>query len=159
MENIKLIPLTQGQFAILDAEDFERIEEMGPWCYLARGYGVKAKPNRKGLIYMHRKIIKVKKGIYLDHINGNKLDNRKINLRKCTRQQNNWNVPPNKRNKTGFKGVTFNKNKKRYTASLKVNKVKYTIGTFDCPVEAAKAYDLKALELYGEFAWLNFPKK
>lgn len=92
----------------------------------------------------------------LDHINGIRTDNRIENLRKCTFSQNNMNVKRRKNNRSGYKGVFFKKEKKRYVAQIRINKTAIHLGCFDTAEEAALVYDKKAKELFGEFAVLNF---
>lgn len=97
-------------------------------------------------------------GIKIDHINGRRWDNRKCNLRICDDSQNNANRRPCSNNKSGYKGVRFNSKKgRKYVVEIRKSG-KYTyLGSFACPIEAARAYDKAARELHGEFAWLNFP--
>lgn len=96
------------------------------------------------------------KDTFIDHINGNTLDNRKSNLRKSNYNTNNRNAKKRKDYKDSkFKGVK--KCGKRWTCRIQFNKNRIIIGYFDTEIEAAKAYDKKAKELHGEFAWLNFP--
>ena len=97
--------------------------------------------------------------IQVDHINGNKLDNRKENLRLATPQQNSSNIGIRKNNKSGYKGVCWSKRDKKWIASIYKNNKKQYLGCFDDIVEAVRAYDRAALELFGEFAWTNFPKE
>ena len=97
-------------------------------------------------------------GLVVDHINHNTLDNRRKNLRLCTWAQNNQNRRPSKRkNKLSkYKGVSFYKKSKLYRALIWCNKKQYFLGYFKDETDAAKAYDKKARELFGEFAYLNF---
>lgn len=91
----------------------------------------------------------------IDHRNGDGLDNRRINLRKATHQENSFNKGPNKNNCTGYKGVApFGIG--RFRAQIMFNKKQVFLGCFDVAEEAARAYDKKAVELMGEFAWTNF---
>ena len=110
---------------------------------------------------MHRKILGLKKGDgkIVDHINGNSLDNRKANLRICTQSQNMINRIKQKNNKSGYIGVCLYKGNSinKWRASIMQNKKQISIGYFDNKIDAAKARDTKALELYGEYATLNFP--
>lgn len=94
----------------------------------------------------------------IDHRDGNGLNNQKSNLRGCTHQQNmqNKRLPAN--NTSGYKGVRWYKRTGRWIAGCKMDGRLYHLGYFDDPIEAAKAYDAKALELFGEFARLNFPE-
>lgn len=87
----------------------------------------------------------------LDHINGNKLDNRISNLREATLSQNQFNTKINKLNTTGFKGVRRTNRKTPYTASIRINKKIVHLGVFNTPEEAHKAYCKAAKEIHGEF--------
>ena len=91
----------------------------------------------------------------LDHIDHDGLHNYRSNMRSCTQQQNGHNSRANINSKTGFKGVYIGNNK--YMSSIICNGVRYHIGTFSDPIEAAHAHDKRARELHGEFAYLNFP--
>ena len=159
-EGAKLIPLTRDKFAIVDAEDYDRLNKYkwhalkGQRNYYARNH----RPN--GTVLMHRVILNAPRGLVVDHINHNGLDNRKRNLRLCTAAQNSQNRRPRTRpNKTSkYKGVTFDKNRNRFAAYIKHNKKAYFLGRFKDETDAAKAYDKKAKELFGQFAYLNFPE-
>lgn len=93
---------------------------------------------------------------YIDHINGDKSDNRISNLRECNKYQNGQNRPKLSNNTSGFKGVYVNPKSGRYIAKIRVDGELHYIGTFDTPELAARAYDEAALEYFGEFANLNF---
>lgn len=134
------------QVALVDAEDFERVNQY-PWHISSNGYVVTFK-NRKAIL-LHRFIMNFPRGL-VDHRFGNKLDNRKSELRVATKSQNaaNTRVAPHK-----FKGVF--PNGKRFMARTKLMGKPVYIGTYDTPEEAAKAYNVKAVELFGEFAKVN----
>jgi len=161
-----LIPLTLQQFAIIDSEDFqmlsrykwqaEPIKRRTGGYYALRAYAING---RKPKMYMHRVIIGAKPGDYVDHINGNGLDNRKENLRICTTQQNRCNSPGLLNSSSIYKGVTWNKQCRKWQASIKVKSKNTHIGLFLNERDAAIAYDKVAAEKFGEFAWLNFPKE
>ncbi len=160
---MKEIPLSgksgYGLFAIVDDEDYEELSKYKWHAFKSRPtsatYAIRNPPNKKTTRRMHRLIMNPKKGEQVDHINGNGLDNRKSNLRICTNTQNQYNRKLNRRNKTGYKGVHWNKEKCKYRASIRHNKKLVFIGDFNSPIEAAKAYDEKALELFAEFAKTN----
>ena len=160
MDKHKLIALTQGQFAIVDAADFDWLNQWKWYArwdktirsfYAARNVG---KPCIKTL-YMHQLILPVPKGMRRDHANRNTLDNRRINLRPANKSQSAINQGRRKDNTSGFKGVA--KEGRRWFARLQVNGKIKRYGTFDSPEDAARAYDKAALSIFGEFAYLNFP--
>ena len=168
---MKKIKLTQGKEAIVDDEDYERLMEhrwhaakAGNKYYAVRSLPTQSNGTRKRL-KMHRAIINPSKGMEVDHKNGNTLDNRKENLRECTRQQNQANRMLGKDNTSGYKGVCYMKKKKSminehskpWVAQIKHNQKKIYLGIYKTKEEAARAYDKKAIELHGEFAQLNFP--
>ncbi len=159
--NSKLIPLTQGKFAIVDDGDYEFLIQW-KWKYSNHGYAVRnhhigmvdGKRIQKR-IYMHRLIIGALSGQYTDHINGEVLDNRRCNLRICTNQQNaanskKWSIATSSK----YKGVSWDKVNKKWTAQIGGEERKH-LGRFSSEIEAAKAYNKAALERHGEFAMLN----
>ena len=149
----KIIPLTQGKFTLVDDEDFEYLNQW-KWSYDGRY----AERNVGGKICrMHRVIIHTPDGMDTDHINLNKLDNRKENLRVCSRSENKMNIKKQANNTSGYKGVDFQKYCKKWRARMQIRDINYNLGDFDSPVEAARAYDEFAKKNCGEFAKLNFP--
>ncbi len=150
---MKKIPLSQGKFAIVDDSDFLELSEFN-WYYSDPGYArrsAKNDCNRK--IYMHRQIMKVRKGVEIDHKNGNKVDNRKSNLRKCNHGQNTRNQGFNRRNESGFKGVR--KHRKKWQAVIRLNYKTYCLGTYATKEKAAAIYDKAALKFHKAFARTN----
>ena len=157
-DKIRYIPLTRGLHAIVDADDYEWLSQY-KW-YAGRpncACRVDARRNTKGggIMLMHRQIMQAPKGMVVDHINGNSLDNRRCNLRICTQMENTQNSRRHTGAKSRFKGVYPTGDK--WYARIKYKGQMYHLGTFDGEVEAAKVRDRKAIELAGEFAWLNFP--
>lgn len=154
----RLIPLTQGKFAVVDAEDYERLAQHKWHCRKAKNnfYAFRRKQNK--MVSMHREIINAPEGLLVDHIDGNGLNNRKGNVRLCTYAQNACNRRPNRNTRSKYKGVSFHKRDKKWEAQIMWNGKGIYLGRFDNEIEAAVTYDRKAEELFGEFAYLNFAK-
>jgi len=159
---MKRIPLTQNKFAIVDDDMFEYLNQ---WKWYARKggntfYAVRnvGKYLNQKKIHMHRQIMNAQEGQEIDHINHNALDNRRTNLRTCTRAQNQHNRKINRNSTSKFKGVYWNKVRRKWQARVSLNGKRPYLGSFNNELDAAKAYDKKAKELFGEFANLNFPK-
>ncbi len=107
-------------------------------------------------VYLHREIMGAQDDQVVDHINGNKLDNRQSNLRLCTRLQNSYNRKPTE--KTGTKGVHYEKSRvgsKKWKAYISSTGMKKSLGYYKTRIEAIDAYNEAALRLHGEFARLN----
>jgi len=158
-EGAKLIPLTQDKFAIVDADDYDRLNKYKWYASKKRRNYYAKRRGPHGIVAMHRVILNAPRGLVVDHINHNGLDNRKENLRLCTVAQNCRNARPcNKPNQwSKYKGVTFHKRKNRFMAAIRYNRKKYFLGYFKNETDAAKAYDKAAKKFFGEFAYLNFP--
>jgi hypothetical protein len=142
----------------VDAQDYGRVSQY-QWCAVQKPRTWYAKTiHRDGTILsMHRMVANAPKGLFVDHINHNGLDNRKLNLRLCTNAQNQQNSRPRSGGTSKYKGVHWHKARKKFCARIHFNKKSIHIGYFKDEIEAAKAYDKKAKELFGEFAYLNFP--
>lgn len=163
---MKLIKLTKGYFTKVDDDDYERFNKYkwyaGLSNHLPRARRWIQNKKYKKLFYLSREIMNAPKGINVDHVNGDTLDNRKCNLRFCTNQQNLENRSKNKRNISGYKGVVpgsiSHPNKWRAQIGTRRNRKSktYNLGHYDTKEEAARAYDKKAKELFGDFARLNF---
>ncbi len=148
------IPLTQGYFALVDADDYEKLSQY-KWHVNRKGDMLYACRSEKGKkIKMHRQILNAPPGMHCDHINHNGLDNRKANLRLCTPQQNACNRRPLERT-SKYKGVHWDSLSRKWRAEIKHNGRTIHIGFYDYEQDAAIAYDDYAIELFGEFAWLN----
>lgn len=150
---MKKIKLTKGQFTIIDDSDFKKLSKIKWFATYDKVRNVYKSINSKfGLL--HRFIMNAPKGMVVDHINHNTLDNRRCNLRLCTPNQNRYNLNLRKNSKSGYKGISFKKN--HWEVQLKKDKKYIYGGSFKDKIEAAKAYDKKARELFGEYAKLNF---
>jgi len=109
---------------------------------------------------MHRQILKIKDKLFVDHINGDGLDNRKSNLRAATALENSWNMKKVRiKTSSRYKGVIWNKQVKKWSVQMNVYRKSMFLGYFDNEVEAAKTYDEAAKKYFGEFAMLNFAEK
>lgn len=109
---------------------------------------------RGELVLMHRLITGAVCGLDVDHANGDKRDNRRFNLRVCTRAENVFNRGPNKNNRSGLKGIYQNKRGK-WVVELRAGGVKHYVGCYDDVATAQSAYAAKAKELHGEFVRLR----
>lgn len=157
---MKEIQLTRGKVALVDDEDYERVSQVH-WCldkgvntFYARTY--KRIGKKKISIRMHRLILNAPKGMEVDHKDGNGLNNQKENIRLCTHAENQQNKQTQKNNTSGYIGVQWSEDKKRWVVYLTVNKKQKYFGSFRDKVEAAKAHDKATLKYRGEFAFLNF---
>lgn len=149
--DVALVPLTQGQVAIIDAADAWRVE--GSNWYFHGGRYAAIRPTLDGvrcIVYMHQVIAEPGRGLDVDHINGDGLDNRRCNLREATRQQNLANRRAHRNNKTGIKGVW--RHGLKWRASIQVDGKTRHLGGFDTPEDAGRAYEAAARALHGDFA-------
>lgn len=146
-----LIPLSQGRHAIVDRDIYPFLSQH-KWSYSASGGGYAVRVVLRKTILMHRFILQAPKGVQVDHINGDPLDNRRCNLRLATAQQNRRNMAP-RSGKSKYKGVcTF---ESRWRASITVDYKTIHLGLFPTEIQAARAYNEAAIRYFGEFARLN----
>jgi hypothetical protein len=151
------IPLTQGKYAIVDADDYYRLAKFNWYAVPGNRTFYASKKMAQTNINMHRLIMDAPKNLVVDHIDHNGLNNRKSNLRICTNAQNACNMRPYRGVSSKYKGVSWSKKKKKWEAGIKRDQKRYRLGFFETEIEAAKAYDKKASQLHGQFACLNFP--
>ena len=111
--------------------------------------------NGGGSILMHRMIMLAPQGVEIDHIDGNRLNNQKSNLRFATSSQNKINRGPRKDNKSGYKGVSWHKQRNCWAVRLMINGKYQHLGLFQDKHKAAQVYNDNALKYYGSYAWLN----
>jgi len=158
---MKFIVLSKGYFSCVDDDDFDRVNKF-KWSASVDNKTVYAMRKERCLITGQRKTVTMHRfimnqtdpKIHIDHADGDGLMNCKFNLRVCSNQQNAMNRR-RINNDSGFKGVS--KNGGKWAAKIMKNKQRFFIGNFPNPEAAARAYDQKAKELFGEFANLNFP--
>ena len=152
---MKKIKLTKGYEAIVDDKDFDFLNQW-KW-YFAHGYAVRTQnnyPNKPFQVRMHRIILGTPEGMDSDHINRDRLDNRRSNLRICNRSQNISNTFL-RSNKSGYKGVSWKKSNNKWVAQITVFGKTLHLGIYSDPKEAAKVYNQAAQKHHGEFAVLN----
>jgi hypothetical protein len=163
----RILPLTKGQFALVDADDYE-------WLNRRKWYALKAS-NSPGFyacsyetvalktnicLLMHREILGLKRGDPRkgDHVKEwATLDNRRKNLRISTTSQNGMNRGKQSNNTSGFKGVSFSPRLNKYDTRIAFNNTQIYLALTDTAEEGARIYDEAARRLYGEYARLNFP--
>ena len=158
------IPLTKGVFALIDDCDADLANVS--WYRHSGGYAAR-KPYNGSHEYMHRAIAErllgraLQKGEVVDHANGNRLDNRRQNIRVTSHAKNLRNQRRRSDNQSGYKGVRYNRWAKglrfRWSAEIKADGVRHYLGYFPTAKAAAQAYDAAARRLHGKFARLNFP--
>jgi hypothetical protein len=157
----KTIPLSQEKVALIDDEDYDRVNQY-LWCAsLApdkKTYYAKHELPDGDRLYLHRFIASATKDILVDHKNHNGLDCRKENLRQCTRAQNNANKSKT-HGGSKYKGVCWDKSRNKWKAELTYDYTHVFIGRFSDEIEAALAYDTEARRYFDEFAHTNFPQK
>lgn len=154
------IKLTQGKYAIIDPEDYDKINQY-KWHCINFSYAKRVvyKGRQRTDLYMHRFICPAPDDMVVDHINRNSLDNRKANLRPATQKQNVWNRErKNNLGNSPFYGVRWRKDLRKWQVRMYINGKRRLIGNFKDEIEAAKAYDNAAGKHRKEFAILNFPK-
>ena len=154
--DVRLIPLAEGFYAYVDAADYEWLSQW-QWHMASGGYAARSVKGRQ--IFMHREIMQPPEGMVVDHVDGNKANNCRFNLRVCTRRENQGNLPKQRGTRSRFKGVSYDKRRDRYFAQCDFGGKHRWLGFFDDEVEAARAYDRAAVEECGEFARVNFPQE
>lgn len=167
---MKTITLTLGCEALVDDEDFERVNQYKWLAHLNHNvlYGgrrakkIEREHGSPQHIFLHRFILGTKPGISVDHIDGNGLNNQKSNLRECTMSQNIANSRRRRDNTSGYKGVHWHKGYKypsgawrirpKWSARISLKGKRISLGYFTTKEEAAKAYALAAKKYHGEFS-------
>ncbi len=162
---MKQIILTKGKVAIVDDEDFERLNAF-KWFYLNSGYagrGVYSAGGKRTVILMHRAVFNLEKRqrnsigelIHIDHINHNTVDNRKENIRICTYSGNMSNKTAGKESTSNYLGVSWYKQSGKWVAHIRKHGHGKNLGYYTDERAAAKAYNEAAIKIHGKFANLN----
>jgi hypothetical protein len=145
----------KGQEIVVDDEDYATLSA-NRWMISDSGYAYRRvwEGKRQVAIMMHRVILDIARQDpqVVDHINGNNVDNRRSNLRICTRMQNGCDRGAQRNNTTGYKGVTFRKESGKFMAQISSDGKRKYLGLYSTPQEAHAAYCVAALELHGEFS-------
>lgn len=159
----KEIPLSRGLVARVSDADFERVNRY-KWSCDGNGYVCRMESfvdadgtRRRRKVMLHRFILNAPSHLQVDHINHDILDNRRQNIRLVTRQQNRANSRPKRGGSSRYKGVHWHKPRQKWCAMIRVNGVKYHLGTFASEAQAGLAYDRAARRMVGPMAYLNFP--
>jgi len=157
------LELSQGGKALVDEEDYSRVARY-KWRRINKGglryavHSFRRGPEETKNIYLHRMLLQLPAGrerLEVDHINGNGLDNRKANLRICSRSENMMNQRPRHGLSSSYKGVWWHKRAEKWYSGIMVGKKNFHIGCFIEEEEAARAYNVAAQEHFGDFARLN----
>lgn len=148
---MRIIPLFNGGEAFIDDADAEIVAAY-KWQKSPLGYAVTycTEDGKTKAILMHRMLLNAVKGVSVDHINHDLLDNRRENLRLCTHAENMKNRKIHKNNALGVKGVCAEGG--RYRARIAVDGKRVSLGCFDSASDAYSAYQIAAKKLHGEFA-------
>ena len=157
------IPLSRGLVALVSDIDYPRVSQYR-WCADGNGYAVRmesfyaeGKRQRRKLM-LHRFILNAPPHLQVDHINHDVLDNRRENMRLVTVAQNRANSRPKSGGSSRYKGVHWHKRDEKWCAMIRVDGVKYHLGTFESEAEAGRAYDVAARKYWGPLAYQNFPE-
>lgn len=154
---MKILPLTQGKVAIVDDTDFEKVRNY-KWSAATRKHLCYAQSRINGkCVLLHAFLLKPALGMEIDHRDGNGLNNLRSNLRICTHAQNQQaHHRSNFLGTSKFRGVSFETWSNRWRTQVSKGGKRLYSKRFDSEEEAARAYDKKARELFGEYASPNF---
>jgi len=136
---MKKIPLSKEKYAVVDDDDFNYLSQY-KWSFDRYAYRTVKKDGKRTTVRMHRLIMNAPDGLDVDHINHDKLDNRRSNLRVCSRSYNIRNKTKNHNLTSKYKGVSYDKGRKKWCAFICVNYKKSNLGRFNSEIEAHKAY-------------------
>lgn len=149
---MKQIALSKGKVALVDDDDYEWLNETNWWFNGRYAVTVRYEGKKRINIWMHREIMKTPPHLFTDHINMDRLDNRKNNLRLCTKSQNMLNRPAQRNNTSGHKNIYWDKNRKLWCVEIKVNGKKHHLGRYADIKHAIERRDLAHKGIIGDFA-------
>jgi hypothetical protein len=157
--SIAYIPLTKGQYALIDRDDVETVGGYN-WCALwNRGTqsfyavrGLRIAVGKQTAFGMHNQILANPAGLDIDHIHGNTLDNRRCALRLATRSENLRNRRINRNSASGFKGVSWHKSERKWRSDIQIENRRISLGYFSTAEAAHAAYCEAARKHFGVFA-------
>ena len=166
VNKLKKISLTRNYYTLVNDDDY-KIFSKERWQANVKdrrnitkvtASRVKAINGKPTTLYLHREIMKAPKGMYVDHINGDTLDNRRRNLRLCSNSENMRNRGKNTNNTSGYKGVSFSKERNMWESKIIHQYKTYHLGYFNTKEKAARAYNRGAKKYHGKFAMKNVVK-
>jgi hypothetical protein len=153
--DVAYIPLTKGFEAVIDADDVPLVEGYNWRAWVGRNavYAIRAdySGQKQRTVYLHRVIIGEPGGMQVDHIDSDGLNNRRLNLRPATHQQNNHNQRLSSRSTSGIKGVHWNKRDRIWHACIALNGKTRHLGSYSTKEAARAAYAEASARLHGEF--------
>jgi hypothetical protein len=156
---VVIVPLTlrDGSVTWVDREDYAWLSAW-TW-YRARNRAVVGHPHTPRTTFLHRLILNAQPGQIVDHIDGDPRNNTRANLRFATQSQNRANEHVSRGGSSVYRGVYWDANREKWSASLAIKAKPRFLGRFTDEAQAARAYDRAAAEYFGEFATLNFPNE
>lgn len=149
---MKILKLKNNKETVVDDNIYETVKDF-IWSVDKNGYV--SRRVGSGRIFLHRIVCGTEGKMHTDHINGDKLDNLRSNLRVLTTKENIWNSGIRVDNKTGLKGVSYRLDRKTYTAEICKDGKKYRLGCYKDKYKAGQAYNTMAIKLFGDKARLN----
>lgn len=153
-EEFKTIKLGNGGFMKVSLLDYDWVNKY-QWSVTESGYAYRGFQDGSVYkrVYLHKEMLSPGYGFYGDHINGDKLDNRRTNLRVVNNQQNSWNAGKRVGN---YKGISWDASRNKWQTGINIDGKRHGLGRFYSEEEAARVYDETAIDVYGQYARLNF---
>ena len=162
---MKLLPLTKDKFALVDDDDYYWLSQWNWFAVEIKNTWYARRSKKKGVlrsnekyeIYLHRIVMRCSDiDFVIDHLDKNGLNNQKENLRMCTKSENNKHTSSHKNSSSQYLGVSYDKNRNKWSANLMNNGKRILFKRYNTEIEAAKAYDITAKTQFGVYANLNF---